>query len=69
MRAEKKKKVDVVGNMVDAVLERDKQLRRVGTRRCLATRTYRIYLPSRALRCPPTRYSFGVRGNSEELTR
>ncbi|CAM9452554.1 unnamed protein product, partial [Ectocarpus fasciculatus] len=33
MRAEKKKKVDPVGKMVDAVLERDQQLRRVGTRR------------------------------------
>lgn len=34
MRAEKNKKVDPVGKMVNAVLERDQQLRRVGTRRC-----------------------------------
>ncbi|CAN0042077.1 unnamed protein product, partial [Ectocarpus sp. 12 AP-2014] len=33
MRAEKKKKVDPVGKMVNAVLERNQQLRRVGTRR------------------------------------
>ena len=33
MRAEKRKKVDIVGKMVDAVLDRDEQLRRVGTRR------------------------------------
>ncbi|CAM9118292.1 unnamed protein product, partial [Hapterophycus canaliculatus] len=33
MRAEKKKKVDTVGKMVDAVLDRDEQLRKIAARR------------------------------------
>lgn len=38
MRAEKSKKVDMVGKMADAVLDRDRQLRKVGVRRyCVRT--------------------------------
>lgn len=35
MRAEQQKRVDTVGKMVDAVLDRDEQLRKIGVRRYL----------------------------------